>query len=133
MPRTRSSDMSPHEFKFLRDFLGLTQKDVAELTGVSSPRIVAAWDAERNPSATAAQTIRDRYDWFQQRLLDTINSPLPTMTTNDGTSVVELRRYTDDGTLQASVDGFTTVRHYDAFLRALTAALIARGVGVKIR
>jgi len=37
-------DMSPDEFKAARDSLGLSQKDLAEIFGISTDRTVRRWE-----------------------------------------------------------------------------------------
>lgn len=132
MPRRPSSDMTPAEFRFYRDYLGLTQRDIAEELGMSSVRPVAAWEAERNPSTDAAEFIRAQLSKFNDRLATSLGSALPARTTPEGKSIIELRRYLDDDSLQNAHPQFHRVRHYDAHLRALMAVLASRGIPVSI-
>lgn len=132
MPRRPSSDMTPAQFRFYRDYLGLTQLDIADELGMSSVRPVAAWEAERNPSADAAEFIRAQLSEFNDRLTMALGSALPARTTPEGESVIELRRYHDDESLQNDHPEFRRVRHHDAHLRALMAVLTSRGIPVHI-
>ena len=106
MPRHATSSMSPTEFKFLRDLMGFTQSDVAGYVGVSSPRVVASWDASRNPSQPAAQWITEQKEFFASNLQKTLNAALPTTIDEDGNSVVQLRRYTSDEQLHEAQPGY---------------------------
>lgn len=132
MPRRATSDMPPAEFRFYRDMLGYTQADVAKATGMATLRPVAAWDTERNPNADAAAFIRTKLEQLNTHVTTTLNNPLPTRITDEGDTIVELRRFTDDATLHQHHPEYAHVRHYDAYLRALAAVLAARGIRYRI-
>lgn len=131
MPRRPASDMNPAQFRFYRDYLGLTQQDVADALGLSHVRTVAAWDSERNPSIEAAQFIHERMAQARSQLTTAVRALNRASTEHDG-ATVELRRYTTEDALHREHPEFERVRHYDAHLAHVAAALIAGGATIRI-
>lgn len=126
MPRTVVSDMPPHEFRFLREYLGFTTKDIAEILKVQN-RTVQAWDKERNASIPAKELLIDEVGKVDGWIASQLKESLLKFAENGGNPVM-LRLFSSLEELQRIYPMFRRINHYEAALRGLVSVLSERGI-----